>query len=311
MQRGIASLTLLGLAACTDMRAASDRPGAPPHFAQVPDQVLATPQASIRFRDYSDGSAVILLHGYTDRLGTMEGLADSLAPSHRIIALDVRGFGQSTKYSDPARYGQAMLDDVLRLMDNRGIERAHLVGYSMGALMAANLAARHPDRVITATLLGIPYFGDSVAAREFFGPYVAAMRNDGPGFREFLDWVFPAWSDSALVAITDSVTAANDKGAMVAALEGLVPLTLDRLTEPPGIPVLAVVGSEDPLRPHVEQFAAWWPGSVLVRVPGADHETVLTHLNYMDAVREHLGSPRRTRPDRFVVEGRPDADANS
>lgn len=311
MQRGIASLILLGLAACADMRAAAGRPGSPPHFAQVPDQVLVTPGATIRFRDYSDGSAVILLHGYTDRLETMEGLADSLADSHRIIALDARGFGGSTKYSDPARYGAAMLDDVLLLMDNRGVGRAHVIGYSMGALMAANLAARHPDRVLSVTLLGVPYFGDSATARAFFSPYAEAMRNGDDGFRDFLDWMFPAWSDSALVAIADSVTAANDQGAMIAAFEGLVDLTIDRRTTPPALPVLSLVGSEDPLRLNVEAFAQWWQGSRLLVVPGADHETVLTHPTYIDAVREHLGSPRRTRPERFVVEGRQDAAPHS
>jgi pimeloyl-ACP methyl ester carboxylesterase len=304
------TLIIFGLTGCASTRAADGAAGPRP-FAEVEDQVLVTPEASIRFRDYSSGSPVILLHGYTDRLETMEGLADSLAPSHRIIALDARGFGESTKYSDPARYGPAMLDDIVRLMDDRGIERAHVIGYSMGALLAANLAAHHADRVLSATLLAGPFFADSAAARAFFEPYAEEMRRGGPGFRNFLDWVFPAWSDSVLVAVTDSVAAVNDRGAMIAALDGLVPLTLDRHTATTTVPVLAVAGVADPVARYSYDLVGWWPSARLLELPDADHETVLTRLNYIDAVRAHLGSTRRPRPDRFVREGRSNADTHS
>jgi pimeloyl-ACP methyl ester carboxylesterase len=306
-----APLIVLALTGCADARSTASRPLRPPPFAEVEDQVLVTPEASIRFRDYSSGSPVILLHGYTDRLETMEGLADSLAMAHRVIALDTRGFGESTKYSDPARYGPAVLDDIIRLMDDRGISRAHVIGYSMGALLAANLAARHADRVLSATLLAGPFFADTVEARAFVQPYASEMRNGGAGFRNFLGWVFPAWNDSVLTAITDSVAAVNDRGAMIAALDGLVPLTLDRRTANTTVPVLVVAGTADPVAPYSRSLANWWPEARMLEVPGADHETVLTRLNYIDVVRAHLGSPRRTRPDRFVTEGRPDANANS
>ena len=312
MSRWTASpLIILGLTACADARSTPGRAVGPVPFAQVEDQVLVTPEASIRFRDYSSGSPVILLHGYTDRLETMEGLADSLAPAHRIIALDARGFGESTKYSDPARYGPAMLDDILHLMEDRGIERAHVIGYSMGALLAANLAAYHADRVLSATLLAGPFFPDSTAARAFFGPYTEEMRRGDPGFRNFLGWMFPAWPDSVLTAVTDSVAAVNDQGAMIAALDGLVPLTLDRTTATTTVPMLAVAGTSDPVVQYSHNFVAWWPGARMLELPGADHETVLTRLHYIDVVRAHLGSTRRTRPDRFVTEGRTNADTHT
>jgi pimeloyl-ACP methyl ester carboxylesterase len=301
---------ILGLAGCASTRTAGRAVGPRP-FAEVEDQVLVTPEASIRFRDYSNGTPVILLHGYTDRLETMQGLADSLAPAHRIIALDARGFGESTKYSDPARYGPAMLHDILRLMDDRGIERAHVVGYSMGALLAANLAAYHPDRVLSATLLAGPFFADSTTARAFVEPYAEEMRRGGPGFRNFLRWVFPDWPDSVLTAVTDSVAAVNDQGAMIAALDGLVPLTLDRRTATTTVPVLAVAGVADPVARYSHDLVSWWPGARMLELPDADHETVLTRLHYIDAVRAHLGSARRLRPDRFVTEGRTNADTHT
>ncbi len=282
---------ILGLAACTGARPAATREGMPPPFALVADQELATQSARLRFRDYSAGTAVVLLHGYTDRLETMQALADSLAPAHRIIAMDIRGFGGSTKYSDPARYGAAMAGDVLRLMDARGVRRAHLVGYSMGALMATNLAAHHPDRVLSVTLLGVPWFADTAAARAFVAPFVEQMRQGGRGFQAFLRWVFPAWSDSVLAAVCDSVMAVNDRSATVAVLEALPDLTVDEPGRLGGVRALIIVGQEDPLFGNSLALADAWPGAQLLTLPATDHESVLTRPSYLDAVRVHVGIP--------------------
>lgn len=287
----LAAAVTMGLAACAGARPAGSRDGIPPPFASVADQVLITPGARLRFRDYSAGTAVILLHGYTDRLETMQGLADSLAPTHRVIALDVRGFGGSTTYSDPARYGPAMVEDVIQLMDARGVHRAHVVGYSMGALMAANLVAHHPDRVLSATLLGVPWFADTAATRAFLAPYVESMRQDGNGFREFLRWTFPRWGDSVVAAVSDSVTAVNDRGAMIAVLEALPALTVDEPGRLGGVRALIIVGQDDPLVGNSLALADAWPGAQLLTLPGADHERVLTRPSYIDAVRVHFGNP--------------------
>jgi pimeloyl-ACP methyl ester carboxylesterase len=278
--------------------------GAPP-FASVADQELVTTQATIRYRDYSSGTPVILLHGYTDRLETMAALADSLSPAHRIVALDTRGFGGSTKYSDAARYGVATLDDVLELMDHLRVERAHFIGYSMGALQALNLAARHPARVLSATLLGVPAFQDTAAARAFLEPYLREMQAGGDGFRHFLGHVFPAWGDSILMAVSDSVAAVNDRGAMIASMEGMIALAIDPRSSATGVPLLVIAGTADPLYDLSRNLVAGWPGARFLALPGTDHETVLTQPVYLDAVRELIESRRRTRPDRFVREGGP------
>jgi pimeloyl-ACP methyl ester carboxylesterase len=62
-------------------------------------------------------------------------------------------FGRSSKFGDADKFGQKMVDDVVQLMDHLNIQRAHLVGHSMGALIAANVASRYPNRVSTAALV--------------------------------------------------------------------------------------------------------------------------------------------------------------
>src|SRR5205807_6195069 len=74
----------------------------------------------------------------------------------RVIALDNRGHGRSTKLYRPQDYTiDAMAGDVLALADHLGLPRADFLGYSMGARISALVAARHPARVRSAVLGGI------------------------------------------------------------------------------------------------------------------------------------------------------------
>ncbi len=273
-------------------------------FAASPDRLFLGHEAEIRYRDLSLGVPVLLLHGFADRLETMEALADSLAPTHRVIALDLRGFGSSSKFSDPARYGQAMLNDVLALMDHLGIERTHVIGYSLGALLAARLVERHPGRVITATFLGGPFFPDEKQAAELLMPFADSIEV-GSGLEPMFGWVFPSWQDSLLHAVSDSVEQANDRGALVAVLRSVPALTLDPGVATAPVPVLAIVGTRDPVRPMSRTLVQRWSGAQLVEVNGADHESILTVPQYMEKVRAHVDPERRARPPRFAEqEGR-------
>jgi pimeloyl-ACP methyl ester carboxylesterase len=74
----------------------------------------------------------------------------------RVVLLDNRGHGQSTKLYDPADYATAiMAEDAVALLDHLGIPRADVMGYSMGARITAFLALAHPDRVRTIVLGGL------------------------------------------------------------------------------------------------------------------------------------------------------------
>jgi pimeloyl-ACP methyl ester carboxylesterase len=96
------------------------------------------------------GSWVVLIHGYTDRAQRMffdTGIAQALAPKHRVVALDNRNHGLSDK---PEPNGSGRAEDVIELMDHLKIRKAHIHGYSMGGALTAQLLARHPQRFITA-----------------------------------------------------------------------------------------------------------------------------------------------------------------
>jgi pimeloyl-ACP methyl ester carboxylesterase len=99
------------------------------------------------------GPALLLLHGYSDSWFSFSRILPLLDPGYHVYALDLRGHGSSDRPSD----GYAMGDlaaDVLGFMDERKLDRATLVGHSMGSLVAQQLAARAPHRVSRLVLIG-------------------------------------------------------------------------------------------------------------------------------------------------------------
>lgn len=115
----------------------------------------------IHYTDEGRGEPVILLHG---RSGNSDiqwrrwGTIGRLAKDFRVIGMDVRGHGLSGHPHDPQAYGMEVIDDVVRLMDHLGIEKAHLVGFSMGGLIAMKTAVTHPDRVRTIAFCAAGWF---------------------------------------------------------------------------------------------------------------------------------------------------------
>src|SRR6202034_3261604 len=108
------------------------------------------------------GEPIMLVHGFASNKEVnwvYPGWVTALTRAgRRVIALDNRGHGQSTKLYEPAAYHSAvMAEDVRALMDHIGLPRADVMGYSMGARITAFLALAHPDRVRAAVLGGLGF----------------------------------------------------------------------------------------------------------------------------------------------------------
>ena len=113
----------------------------------VPDLLLDGDGVSLEYFDVGprDGQVVLCLHGLLDSCyhwGQDARVTGPLvARGFRVVAASCRGHGGSSKHYDPAMYG-----DKLRLLDKLKVDKAHLVGYSMGAETAIALTVRHPGR---------------------------------------------------------------------------------------------------------------------------------------------------------------------
>src|SRR5437588_1459865 len=114
----------------------------------------------IAFLDEGVGEPVVLVHGFASNKevnwATPSWITTLTRAGCRTIALDNRGHGASTKLYDPAAYHSAiMAEDVRALLDHLALSRADIMGYSMGARIAAFLALAHPDRVRAVVLGGL------------------------------------------------------------------------------------------------------------------------------------------------------------
>ncbi|MCX5536151.1 alpha/beta fold hydrolase [Streptomyces sp. NBC_00006] len=116
-------------------------------------------------RGDTDASPMLLIMGaQASGLGWPDELVDMLASRHRVIRYDHRDTGRSTWAFDQRPYPLSQLaEDAVTVLDGLGVERAHIVGMSLGGMLAQLFIADHPDRLLSATLIGtsalstIPY----------------------------------------------------------------------------------------------------------------------------------------------------------
>lgn len=130
------------------------------------------------------GAPLLLLHGFTGSAETWASLADALGDDVATIAVDLPGHGRSSAPADPARYAIARTaDDLARVLDALGVERAAVLGYSMGGRVALRFALRHPDRVSALVLEsaspGIADAGERAARVRADGELADAIERDG------------------------------------------------------------------------------------------------------------------------------------
>ncbi len=260
-------------------------------LASAPDQSFLRGDVPINYRVIGAGEPVLLIHGYGDNLMMWSGfLADSLARDHRVIAMDTRAFGKSGKPTGATNYGLEMVDDLVALLDHEHVAQAHVVGYSMGAVLGARLATAHPTRVRTVALLAGPAFKDSTAARTLLAPWLADAHT-GKRLKRFVKWIVPTLPDSMVQMYSDQMYTDGDSAALEGVLDAFPALTLDwSAVAQSTVPAMVAVGVDDPLRPYSKELAATWPKAQHLELPSTDHTNVFTRPEVLVAVRALLAA---------------------
>ncbi len=115
------------------------------------------PEGNVRLLNYSvegpeDAFPVVLVHGVGSNLGAWDRVTDHLTPEWRVLRLDLRGHGGSAPLHETYSL-ERFASDVISVMDKEGVERAHLVGFSLGGLIAQCLAVNWPDRFNKVVML--------------------------------------------------------------------------------------------------------------------------------------------------------------
>jgi pimeloyl-ACP methyl ester carboxylesterase len=122
------------------------------------DEMLEVKGVKIHYTVEGKGPAVVLIHGMDSSAAMnwgMPGTIAFLAKDYQVIALDLPGHGKSDKPETADAYGVQMVEDIVALLDHLQVQKAHIVGYSMGGMVAAKFIVLHPDRVLTGILGGM------------------------------------------------------------------------------------------------------------------------------------------------------------
>jgi pimeloyl-ACP methyl ester carboxylesterase len=244
-------------------------------YAQADDGVR------LYYEEAGAGVPVVFVHEFAGNHRSWEAQMRFFSRCHRCIAYAARGYPPSDVPKDVASYSQARAaSDIAAVMDGAGIERAHVVGLSMGAFATLHLGLDHPGRALSLVIAGIGYGAEKQHEAEFRANAEAAARGfetqgsrrfaeiygssaarvqfeakDPRGWREMVDWL----------GEHDPQGAANTMRGVQAQRPSLYDLEprLERLA----LPTLIIVGDEDDQTLH--------PGIFLKRTISASGLMVL------------------------------------
>ncbi len=231
---------------------------------------LDTPLGTINVLEAgpADAAAVVLVHGFGGGLDNFLFLQPALAGRYRTLALDLPGHGGSTK-TLPGTSPEAMAGAIGALLDARGLERAHLVGHSLGGAIATAFAAAHPGRSASLTLISPAGMGEEINTG-YITAFLAARRPKAltaaletlfadPSLvsREMVDAILRFRRLDGVEAALSALAAANfaegrQKIALRATLAGLsLPLAVIWGREDRVIPAAQAEGLAPPERLHL------------------------------------------------------------
>jgi pimeloyl-ACP methyl ester carboxylesterase len=236
----------------------------------------------IAFLDEGEGEPIVLVHGFASNAAVnwvQPGWFGALkGAGRRVIALDNRGHGASTKLYDPAAYHSALMAaDVHALLDHLDLDRADVMGYSMGARITAFLALQNPERVRSAVFgglgshlvegTGVP--ADVAAALE--ASSLAAVSD--PRARMFRAFAEQTKSDLRALAACMRGSSQTLTRAQIATIR---------------VPVLVALGSKDVIGGSAPELAALLRAGRALEIPGRDHMTAVGDKVFKQGVSSFL-----------------------
>jgi pimeloyl-ACP methyl ester carboxylesterase len=210
---------------------------------------------------YGQGDPVILLHGGLGNSDYWGHQIPALAEGHRVIVVDSRGHGRSTR--DAQAYGyDLMASDVIALMDHLGVPKASIVGWSDGGIIGLDIAMNHPDRIDRLFAVGA-------------NSTVAGLKENIDQNPTFAAYIERAGEEHAKLSPTPGEYDAflEQIGAMWASQPNWAAEQLGRIKAP----VAIAVGEHDEAirRDHTEELARQVPGAKLLILLGVSHFAML------------------------------------
>jgi len=267
-----------------------------------PDRTVDTGSVVLAVDDRGHaGTALplVLIHGFTGGRIDFADVIDDLAVDRRVVAWDHRGHNDSTNTGDGSTYVlDQLVADTVAAVDLLGLDRFHLLGHSMGGLVAQRVVLEHPDRVASLILMDTLAEPTLDIPEDMLATAVGIGRTKGmTALANAMDAASPGIS-FALEADRDKIAARNRYKLVNMDVEAFGALAAELRTFPPLLPRLGaiscpttvIVGEFDlPFRAQSVAMADAIPGAALVVIDGAAHcpQEERTEA-WLAAVRQHL-----------------------
>ncbi len=248
---------------------------------------------TLSYDDFGTGDVpVIFLHGFPFNRTMWKSQIEFLKPSQRVIAIDLRGFGESKDEETPLSIS-LFTNDLIQLMDSLKIDKAILCGLSMGGYIALDAQQKFPDRFEALILCDTQCIADTPEAKTKRLDTINEIKAKGPEeFNEkFIKSVFnedSLYTKQELVKELRTVVFANSEHIITAGLIALANRsdtcsTLKNIE----IPTLIICGSDDAVTPLKQSEAMHEEirGSILAVIHRAGH---VSNLEQPDVFNQHL-----------------------
>ncbi len=229
----------------------------------------------LEYEDHGQGDVLVLLHGLGCSAQDWGLQIPALSKHYRVIAPSLRGFGGSDKPGGPCSIMQ-YADDIVALLDALGIDRAHVLGHSMGGAVALQLAVAHQSRLDSLIVINSQASFAVRDWRRYFTVLMRFMMSGSAGMERLTRFLarrlFPHDNQSSLRAVMAERYSANDRRAYVAALQALAGWSVEDMVDTVTLPTLVLAGDNDvaPLE-RSQAFARRMPDASLEVVSDSGH----------------------------------------
>lgn len=233
----------------------------------------------LRYLDTGTGEpTLVFIHGWCCDQSTWRDQIEAFAPKHRIIAVDLRGHGQSDK-PDQDYDIAGFADDMAWILREIGLDRPVIIGHSMGGVTTLNLLRKHPDMARAAVLVdaGIMPFPEEM--RPLLDQTIEALKS--PAYREVAANVVKQFlfREESPPELRDEV-AASMATAPQRVMHTAIASTLSEVNYPPGpVPVPSLFVKAATLQATEEQIKERYPGMEVVSMDTG-------HFNHMEKPAE-------------------------
>lgn len=235
------------------------------------------------------GAPLVLLHGFPLDHHLWDEVVPLLEDTFDLILPDLRGFGSSTMLDVPHSMDD-YASDIARLLDHLNIQRAAIVGHSMGGYVALGFARLYPERVSGLGLVSSQVLADPPERKE--GRYKSAAEVSENGIGSVVESMTPKFTaDEGLQAYARASMERQQPAAYMGALKAMAE-RVDSTALLPSFhfPVVVIHGDSDSLIPvdRAREVKAALPQAHLVEIPGAGHMPMLEAKEKTAEALKHL-----------------------